>query len=67
MKEIKRAHEIGKSEGKQPFGRPRHRQKDNSKMDFKKLSLRTRTGSAASVYEHGIEFSVSIKSGNLSR
>jgi hypothetical protein len=27
---------VGKPEGRRPFGRPRHRLKDNSKMDLRK-------------------------------
>jgi len=33
-----------KPEGKRPFGRPRHRWEDNSKMIFRKWNVGVRTG-----------------------
>jgi hypothetical protein len=35
---------VGKSEGKRPLGRPRHRWEDNIKMDFRKLERIVSTG-----------------------
>jgi hypothetical protein len=39
MEEMRNSHTIlvCKSEGNRPFGRPRHRWKDNIKMDLKEL------------------------------
>jgi hypothetical protein len=36
---------MGKSEGKRPLGRPRHRWEGNIKMDFQEVSYEAGTGS----------------------
>jgi hypothetical protein len=36
---------VGKSEGKSPLGRPRHRWMDNIKMDLGEIGWNGRTGS----------------------
>jgi hypothetical protein len=36
---------VGKPEGRRPFGRPRCRWEDNSKMDLREIGWGARTGS----------------------
>jgi len=36
---------VGKTEGKRPLGRPRHRWEDNIKMDIKEMGCGVWTGS----------------------
>jgi hypothetical protein len=35
---------VGRSEGKRPLGRPRHRCEDNIKMDLREIGIDGRTG-----------------------
>ena len=58
---------VGKPEGKRTLGRPRHRWKDNTKMDFQEVGLGIWTGSSwlkigqvAGTCECGNELSGSI-------
>jgi hypothetical protein len=41
MGEVRRAHRIlvGRPEGRRPLGRPRHRWKDNIKMDLREIGF----------------------------
>jgi hypothetical protein len=52
---------VGKSEGKRPLGRPRHRWEDNIKMDLQEVGC----GGMAGTCECGNEYYGSIKCRNF--
>jgi hypothetical protein len=60
---------VGKTEGKRPLGRPRHRWEDNIKMDLQEVGCEgmdwLRIGKVASSCECGNEPSGSIKCGEF--
>ena len=61
---------VGKSEGKRPLGRPRHRLEDNIKMDIQKVGCGldhavSGYGQVAGTCEYGNELSGSIKCGEF--
>jgi hypothetical protein len=54
---------VGKTEGKRPLGRPRHRWEDNIKMDLQEVG--SGQGKVAGTCEYGNELSGFIKCGEF--